>query len=110
MVRELHGFAVFDLAMPSTFPCLAQFCTSGVVGGEVVLPSMSQVVLYHHHHHDYANTDACPSHSPNTIDRCEELAITDGVGKWQLQICLSSPVLFASQPFHNCCDQGTGTA
>jgi hypothetical protein len=35
--------------MPSALPCLARFCTPDMVGGVVILPSMSHLVLNHHH-------------------------------------------------------------
>jgi hypothetical protein len=31
-------------------PLLNPICTLGVVGGVVILPSMSQLVQHHHHH------------------------------------------------------------
>jgi hypothetical protein len=41
---EVYGFALLGLDMTSNLPCLARFCTPGVVGGVVVLPFMSHLV------------------------------------------------------------------
>jgi hypothetical protein len=51
-LRSWHDFALFGLNMP-TDPdvCFARFCTPGVIGGVVILPSMSHLVKHHHHHH-----------------------------------------------------------
>jgi hypothetical protein len=35
--------------MPSALLCPARFCAPNVVGGVVILPSMSYLVLHHHH-------------------------------------------------------------
>jgi hypothetical protein len=43
---------LLGLDMPSALPCLARFCTPDMVGGMVILPSMSHLV-YSHHHHQY---------------------------------------------------------
>jgi hypothetical protein len=42
---------MFGFDMPSALLCPARFCTPDVVGGVVILPSMSHLVYYHHHHH-----------------------------------------------------------
>jgi hypothetical protein len=40
------GFALFGLAVLSSLPCPARFCTLGLVDGVVIMPSMSQLVWY----------------------------------------------------------------
>jgi hypothetical protein len=41
---EVCGFALFGLDMPSALPCLARYCTPDMVGGVIILPSMSHLV------------------------------------------------------------------
>jgi hypothetical protein len=36
---------MFGFDMPSALLCLARFCTPDVVGGVVILPSMSHLVI-----------------------------------------------------------------
>jgi hypothetical protein len=43
-------YASVDLTMPSHFAFTYPICTPGVVGGVVILPSMSQLVQQRHHH------------------------------------------------------------
>jgi hypothetical protein len=43
-VSEVYGFALFGLDTPFALPCLARFCTPDMVGGVVILPSMSHLV------------------------------------------------------------------
>jgi hypothetical protein len=50
-VSQVYGFALFGLDMPSALLCLARCCTPDMVGGVVILPSMSHLVGNHHHHH-----------------------------------------------------------
>jgi hypothetical protein len=40
---------MFGFDMSSALLCLAQVCTPDVVGGVIILPSMSHPVQYHHH-------------------------------------------------------------
>jgi hypothetical protein len=42
--------ASHGLDMPSALPCLARLCTPGVVGGVIILPSMSHLVQYQYRH------------------------------------------------------------
>jgi hypothetical protein len=41
---------MFGFDMPSVLLCPVFFCTPDVVGGVVILPSMSYLVQYHHHY------------------------------------------------------------
>jgi hypothetical protein len=49
----LYGFAFFGLDVPFALPSLARFCTPGVVGGVVILPSMWHLDQVYYHHHQY---------------------------------------------------------
>jgi hypothetical protein len=54
----------FDL--PSALLCLARFCTPDVVGGVVILLSMSHLVYYHH------NLPAMPRSSAHGRETSEQ--------------------------------------
>jgi hypothetical protein len=54
--RQLYGLAMFGFDMPAALPCPDRFCTPDMVGGMVILPSMSYLVQYHHLHGDVASS------------------------------------------------------
>jgi hypothetical protein len=61
---------MFGFDMPSALLCPARFCTPDVVGGVVILPSMSQLVQHHHHqHHHLFKQFRVPAPYPNYLQQ-----------------------------------------